>query len=443
MKYGQTILNFIAAHIVLLLIISGAAYLRFTQLETHTIFFGDAGKDLFRSYAAYTSGTLPLTGIESSRPYLHQGPLSTWLSMLTFAFAGTSTHAQAIVFAFMSMLAVIALYELSINYLQKWVAYAATVLMSVFPLAVAHARMPYHTTLIPLAFVFFLWSAYRLFEAQTAKNILLFICCWAVLCMTELSNIPLLLLGVIPFIPNVLRWRKHTLSGITSFSAAQVPVALDQFYAFAARIGSISGSLVTAVLSGLAVITWIHTLQNKSKIPTLIRVTLYSGLILLAAYLVNGQVSEAYMPPFFVIGALLSAYGLHVISTQNSIKTAVTLLVILYALGTGYSIHRTNFFVGTQPFAYESTGELQKIAGTLAALTQGKPYQLLTQSRIEERIPSYFDNLKWILYEKEISLPGTTGKRFFLLPHTELPPRDLYLVQSFTTQKLYIELSEL
>lgn len=443
MKYGQTILNFIAAHIVLVLIVSGAAYLRFTQLETHTLFFGDAGKDLFRAYAAYSSGTLPLTGIESSRPYLHQGPLSTWLSMLTFAFADTSTHAQAIVFAFMSMLAVIAVYELSINYLQKWIAYVATLLISVFPLAVAHARMPYHTTLIPLAFVFFLWSAHRLFEAQTAKNILLFICCWAVLCLTELSNIPLLLLGIIPFIPSVLHWRKNTLSGLTSFSAAQVPLALEQFYTFAARIGSVSGSFVTAVLSGLAIITWTHAMQDKNKTPTLIIVSLYSGLILLGAYLVNGQVSEAYMPPFFVIGALLTAYGLHLITTHKITRNTATLLVILYALGTGYSIQQANFFVGTQPFAYESTGELYKVAGTLAALTQNKPYQLLTQSGIEERIPSYFDNLKWILFEKNILLPGTTGKRFFLLPHTEKPPRDLYLVQSFTTQKLYIEFNEL
>lgn len=443
MKYGRTILNFIAAHIVLVLIVSGAAYLRFTQLETHTIFFGDAGKDLFRSYAAYTSGTLPLTGIESSRPYLHQGPLSTWLSMLTFAFAGTSTHAQAIVFAFMSMLAVIAVYELSINYLQKWIAHVATLLIGVFPLAVAHARMPYHTTLIPLAFVFLLWSAYRLFEAQTAKNILLFISCWVVLCLTELSNMPLLILGIIPFIPSITHWRKNTLSGIISFSAAQVPLALNQFFAFAARIGSVSGSAVTAVLSGLAVITWIHSVQNKSKTPTLIIVTLYAGLILLGAYLVNGQVSEAYMPPFFVIGALLAAYGLHLISVHTIIRIAATLLVTLYALWSGYSIQQTNYFVGIQPFAYESTGELYKIAGTLAALTQGKPYQLLTQSGIEERIPSYFDNLKWILFEKNTPLPTTSGKRFFLLPYTEKPPRDLYLVQSFTTQKLYIELNEL
>lgn len=427
---------FLFSHSLLILIISGAAYLRFAELDTHTIFFGDAGKDLFSAYTAYTKRHIPLVGIESSRPYLHQGPLSVWLSILVFIVAGVSTHAQAIVFAFFGMLAVIALYELAVNNLPTWTAYVATALLSVFPLAVAHSRMPYHTTLIPLAFVFFLWSFTWLLKAQTKKNVFVFCLFSALLIMTELSNIPLLALVVVPFIPRILKNKMH---GFSVLNILQAPHTFEQFHIFGARIFSSSGGAVTATIAYiLSAVAALHALKYLNKTPPLIIATLLSGGTLLAAYLVNGQVSEAYMPPFFIIFAIVCAYALEIIFSHKKHRLYGSLLVGIYYLYTAYGIWEHSFFVGTQAFAYESTGELQTIARTIALTMKDKPYQLKTAAGIEKTVLSYFDNLKWIQFEKQLPPPSDNGKYVYLIPLSETPPPSTYHVKTFTTQKMYV-----
>lgn len=430
-----------------MLIICVAAYLRFYQLPTHTLFFGDAGKDLLTAYAAYEQGSIPLVGIASSRPYLHQGPLSLWLSMLGFVFFGTSTTAQAYLFAFCAVAAVIALYELTINYLDRTTAYIATALFAVFPLAVAHARMPYHTTLIPLAITFFLWGMTRWYEQQTVKNFYIAGGAYIIVCLTELSNIPLILLFALPHTLHILKKRKLLFAGIPGFdrvvhATTVIPDTYAQFHEFAARILSIHGPAMVFFIYAAVLYLCVQIWRIHSRFPHLMRATLLSTLVLILAYLGNGQVSEAYMPPFFIFFAIICGSTLSMLIKQGTPRLLIWLLVIAYMSTSSYQLYTHNFFVGQGTFVYESTGELRKIAAVIAQKTQGRPYRLTTVDGTDVRVQSYFDNLRWIQLESGLVQPGSQGKTLYLVPKDTDKPQGSYLLGHFTTQSLYAEIGE-
>src|SRR5690606_6371424 len=142
-------LNLIKEYWLLVVIVVAASWLRTWQLETQGILFGDAGKDLLTAYQAVTDGKWPLLGIESSVPRFRQGPLTLWLEMLLIKISVITTLLISLVFAGLGIAAVIMLYEWAALYLTPKVGVIATALLAFSPLAVAHSRVPYHTTPIP------------------------------------------------------------------------------------------------------------------------------------------------------------------------------------------------------------------------------------------------------------------------------------------------------
>ncbi len=438
---------FLRAHLILVGIIVLATSLRVVALPTHTILFSDAGHDLLRAEAAYNTHQLPLTGIASSRPYLHQGPLSTWISMAVIAVFGTDTLAQSLTFVFISIGAVVAIYELTVTQLDRWTAYTGAALLSVFPLAVTHARMPYHTTLIPLATVFFIWAVTHFTQKQTMKTVFYLLLASLMLVGTELSNTPLLILVGLPYL------RKYAPHHFSAFSVTTLPEkiitnlfntpqTLLTLHSYTARIFAPNYSWFALVPYATIVGVLGMTLYKQKKLPLVITVTLLTGLILIAAYCANGEVSEAYIPPFFIIFALLFAYALRLLSTKKT-KRIITTAVVCYCLFAAYSGLQNNFYTGSGTNAYMTTGELTEIAHTLAVFTEGEPYQLQTLSGIEKRQASYFDNLRWIQTAKNLPQAGETGSIFYLVPLSEREPKNALLLQTFSTQKLYTVTSQL
>jgi 4-amino-4-deoxy-L-arabinose transferase-like glycosyltransferase len=193
---------FIKENSILVLLVVLAAFLRIYQLNTHGILFFDAGHDLLAAHQAVETSSIPLVGITSSRPWLHQGPVAVWIEMIVILIFGSSTLAQHVTFALIGIAAVIALYELITIHYNKKAAYYAVAVLAVFPLAVASSRMPYHTTPIPLATVLYLWTLTSLWKEYSLRKVFLVILAGVFLFQFELSNAPLFIL-----IPYVF-WRK-------------------------------------------------------------------------------------------------------------------------------------------------------------------------------------------------------------------------------------------
>lgn len=165
-----------------------AAFLRLYRLPETMMFIGDFGHDyLMARDALLRTSPVPLLGIPSSVPWLAQGPYGVWLTMLGLFAGKFHPVGPAIVMGALGVVAVLATYKLAERFFNRRIGLMASLLVSTSPLVVAHARMPFHISPIPL-----LVAAYLLALGQVRWF-------WSgvfagLLVETELSNTPLVLL---------------------------------------------------------------------------------------------------------------------------------------------------------------------------------------------------------------------------------------------------------
>lgn len=464
---------------MLILLIAIATFLRVYQLNTHGIFFFDAGHDLLAAHQALQDGRLPLVGITSSRPWLHQGPVTIWIEMLIMLFFGTSTLAQHIVFALIGIAAVIGLYELVTVHFSRKAAYYAVALLSVFPLAVANSRYPYHTTSIPLATVLYLWMLVSLWNKFTIKRLLFLLFSGILLFQFELCNAPLLALipyvfwrrgysvnkkvllvaagatffGLLPqllfplfggtnqviefakwFIVQVLERLQGGTNTMSNFGNT-----LQAFWVFGGRVFGVDVPTISIIgfASICAASVWIiYKMYKKESVPPLIELALLGLWILVAAYFVAGPPSEAYFPPFFICIPIILSYAL--VSLQKKLQIFTTTLLLLYMGFSIYSIFAAQFFVmNNREFQYDSVGEQRAITKAIALRTNNSAYQLRTLEGAERQFPAFFEHIAWLSIEEKLPLPGAEGKVYYLAKNSDPQPPETILIRRFPTKTLY------
>jgi 4-amino-4-deoxy-L-arabinose transferase-like glycosyltransferase len=477
--HNKPLHHFLREHFVLVILVAVAAFLRLYQLDTHGIFFFDTAHDLLAAQQSLQEGRLPLVGITSSRPWLHQGPLAIWIEMLIMLFFGTATLAQHIVFALIGVAAVIGLYELVTVFFSRRAAYVAVALLAVFPLAVANSRMPYHTTPIPLATVLYLWSLCLLWNKFSLKYLIFALLSGVVLFQFELCNAPLLLL-----IPYVF-WRKKyqlskkviafaTLAGfvgllpqllfhvfggsnqVFEFSKWLVTQILERlqggtatidttaktlqaFWVFGGRIFGVDvpilsiAGLVSLLSSSLYIL---YKIFKNASVPAVVELAGLGLWLLVAAYFLAGPPSEAYFPPFFICIPILFSYVF--VSLSKKLQLFGTGLILIFMGITVYSIFTANFFVmNNRAFQYDSVGEKRAIARALARRTANNPYQLKTAERAEVQFSAFFEHIEWLALEEKIAGPSEVGKVYFLEKNSDPQPPETILIQKFPTKTVY------
>ncbi|MDQ5951275.1 MAG: hypothetical protein QG639_552, partial [Patescibacteria group bacterium] len=158
--------KFFLENTLILIIVCVATWLRVWQIDAQGILFSDAGRDLVVAYESVQQKSLPLLGIPSSVPRFKQGPISIWIEMVVIALFGVNTLAQSLVFALISIAAVIGVYEFVCIYASKKHALLAAALIAVSPSAVDNGRVPYHTTPLPLALVLYLFALILLWHKK-------------------------------------------------------------------------------------------------------------------------------------------------------------------------------------------------------------------------------------------------------------------------------------
>lgn len=469
---------FLKANILLVLIVCLAAFLRTYRLDTHGILFYDAAHDLLSAHQAIEDKRLPLVGITSSRPWLHQGPLSIWIEMLVLIFFGNSTYAQSVVFALIAIAAIIALYELITIHLNKQAAYFAVALFAVMPLAVAHSRVPYHTTPIPLALALYLFALLEFWKSYSAKKLLLTILTGLVLFQFELSNAPLLILvpyvfwrkrypitrklilpalgaiavGLLPQFFTSLTGRSNQLIEFIKWAVTQIgevalggsnfvgkfPQTLQAFWIFWGRIFGVDAPVLTVLGIGLVVGAFGYALWQwkQKKLPPVIELTTLSFVVLTAAYIVAAPPSEAYFPPYFIIFAILLGYFFT--NLPKKLKAASVVLTFIFIVVNTVQIFSANFFVLNElAFRYDSTGEHRQIAHFLAGRANSSTYQLRTGILIEESIPAFFDHIKWFAVAENLAQPGDTGRIYYVEGMDQRQPSQTIELKRFPTKVVY------
>lgn len=477
MKQKNRLIQFLRQNLLILIIVCVATWLRVWQLDSHGVFFSDAGRDLMVAYQSVQEKTLPLLGIPSSVPRFKQGPVSIWLEMLVISFFGVSTYAQSLVFALLSIAAVIGIYELTCIYLSKKHALIASALLATAPLAVANGRVPYHTTPLPLALVLYLFSLMLLWHSKKYSFFLSSLS-FAFLFQFELAMAPLFLL-----IPFIIWWQKKSVSknnfiqsmaGLTvgllpqvifdlTHKFAQIGVFFiwighklyefvsfkdggsvhfekyfSSFMTYGGRIFSTDYwiiSIVVLLITLVGICYAVLSIKNR-KIQPLFLITEVSLLLLIAGYFVHGSPSEAYFPPFFIL------LPIHIACTVFLLPSLAKKIIVLgltaLCIFNIHSIIQHSFFVNNpQKFSYgSSTGEIKRISHFMQSKSPDG-YNLSTFNQLEQTFPSLFDNYRWIALENNYPLTSDATKFFYIERKDEESGSKSFMFRDFAVNTVY------
>lgn len=442
-------------NLLLILIFLVATIIRTWDLSNTAIFFDDAGHDLLIAKQSLEQKTLPLLGIASSVPRFKQGPVTIWYEMVLIKIFGFNLTLITLGFVALSLISLVLVYEFCDRYLNKRISMIATYLIALSPLAIAQARMPYHTNPIPLATVLFLFALVRLYEKR--KHALFWaVLAWSFLFQFELAVFPTLL--VIPWImyrtkqlsfswlkvhqllggfligllPQIIYdftnrfsqlglfivWVGYRLvslfGGEHSFSGGKVVGTGQSFAKYGGRIFATDNLLIGLLALGLIVYSVMILVGQfkKKKIKPAMEVILVFGSVLSIGYFLHGSPSEAYFPPFIVILPLLIAFALNQIFKNKS--AFLTIALLGWGLISLRSVFAHRLFVSNpQPFSYGCSVKNQRQIVDFIAEHSDGDFKFDTTREIK-KFAATFDNLRWLANENTMAENNQSKKIFYL-----------------------------
>ena len=428
--------QFLADHWLALMLVLIGTWIRVYDLPNLAIVFPDAGHDLEVAATAVKSDTLPLQGIPSSVPRFKQGPLSIWLNMSLIHIAGYDLTVHSLVYAAIGIFALIGIYETCLVFFNRQAGLVALTLLTFSPLAIAHSRMPYHTTPIPLFTIFYWWGLQALIAKKPHGVFWAILTGW-LLFQFELSMFPVLLaipiifyvqkiafkkqlpeivaaslLGLLPQWLHDLTTRSFQLGefaawvgyrvaslflpGQHTMGTAKLESIIHSFGTYLPRLWGVDLGWNNAIMVGLIGLAIYGLWQlGKPKLTSPLGILLLLTSLITAGYIAHGAPSEAYFPIYFILLPLLIGVGL----AQLPTRLYVGGLLLIICLGTIniHTIWRHNFFVSnSQAMSYgPSYQEQLLIAQTL--LTFGQDKINITGPIGQNLFPSSFDHIQWAL----------------------------------------------
>lgn len=378
-------------------IIAIGTWLRTWQLNNLGIFFPDAARDLIVAWQTANGNGIPLLGIPSSVPRFHQGPFNIWLaSLLIWSTGQMNLTVIATLFAILNSLSLVFLYELLVTKLSKPAALVGTWLAAISPMAVAVARVPYHTTLLPLVTVFYIysliWTVNKRRWGFLSLGFATAIMFGHELAMIGLFGIPIIITlidkstrqknnilqlvlgvfsGLLPFViydifnqgqqlfmfAVWLAYRLASFVGIWQEHMVSPSKLSNYWQATSTNISlvfSVTGSwpfylvllvlLLATVLIGKKIISS-KNLQKWPAADQLGLAVLLSTIVLLVSFVVHSQPSQASFPPFVILLPIIIAYLLD--KLKNNLLYLCCILLMLFGGWQINLIWQNNFFVDT------------------------------------------------------------------------------------------------
>lgn len=147
--------------ITLVVILLFGSFLLFYRLLELMPFIGDQGWFYLAARNGIFSGSVPLIGVASSHPWLHQGAFWTYLLMIIFPLTHFNPFAPGVFTAGIGVFTIFLVYLFGKHMFNQTVALSAAFLYATSPLIIVIAREPYHTSLIPLLVLLFIYAFYR------------------------------------------------------------------------------------------------------------------------------------------------------------------------------------------------------------------------------------------------------------------------------------------
>ena len=124
--------------------------LRFDRLSLYAPFIGDQAWFYISARDMLLSGQIPLLGIASSHPWIHQGPLWTYVLAPTLLVSNFNPISGVYLSAGIGVFTVLVAYLIGSRLISFKFGLLFSFIFAVSPLVVFHSRFAYHTTPIPL-----------------------------------------------------------------------------------------------------------------------------------------------------------------------------------------------------------------------------------------------------------------------------------------------------
>lgn len=223
--------------LLLLSILIIGAFLRFNKIYETMPFIGDQGWFYLSARDLLIKGKIPLVGIATSHPWLHQGPLWTYILGLGFFIFGYSPYIGAYISIFIDILAIFFMYKLGSLMFSQRVGIIAGLFYSLSPIVIFNARMPFDPSPIPLLTLLYAWSMLQWFTGHT-KYFPAIILSLALLYNLEIATFPLAIvfLAVIIFVfwkkkkcALVILNKKNVVYSLVAFLVPMLPMLIYDF----------------------------------------------------------------------------------------------------------------------------------------------------------------------------------------------------------------------
>lgn len=149
--------NFAQAGTIVFIVMLGL-FLRLYRISEFMTFIGDQGWFYLSARDLILFGKIPLVGIASSHPWLHQGPVWTYMLAFVLFFFRFNPISGAYLSAFFDVLSIFLIYKIGKDFFSEKIGIFAALLFATSPAMVFYSRMPYHTSPIPFFVLLFLYS---------------------------------------------------------------------------------------------------------------------------------------------------------------------------------------------------------------------------------------------------------------------------------------------
>jgi len=417
---------------LIILIIALSTVILFYRLSDFMLFFGDQGWFYFSARDMVLTGQIPLVGIASSHPWLHQGAWWTYVLAVVLSIAHFNPLAPGYFSAGLGVITVGFVYFVARRLFSVTTGLIAAFLYATSPLIVINMRMPYHTVFIPFFVLLFLlalsgwiggknkyfpmliFSVAMLYNFEIATTPFSFI---LILCLAygllkkkkfvaELANKKILALSFfawfVPMSPMLLYdihhgfpqtikfvlwlgYRLLRVFGFPDIHGDTVFVPLAPFIPFTVTklqdLLFLPQPIVAESLFIINLLTMTYLIYQKAKTKTLHSslIALYLTLIVpFFSYLALQTSSEAYWPMLFpgIIIAFAYLVSQTVFLKRKIIFLSVVSLVLLVGLINAYSLLSQNYLMTPTLYGYPYAQRLV-IAKQIVKKANGKKYTII------------------------------------------------------------------
>lgn len=153
----EAILRLNRANLLLIAIFLLAIFLRINNIWKGMPFIGDQAWFYLSARDLVLEGNIPLVGITSSHTWLHQGAYWTYLLAPVLFMSKFNPVSGAYLSIFLDIFGLLVLYKMISKFFTKKLGFYVALLYASSPLIVANARMPYHTSPVPLLVILLLY----------------------------------------------------------------------------------------------------------------------------------------------------------------------------------------------------------------------------------------------------------------------------------------------